>query len=506
MNVNMSTFRRDLGTHSNKAAKSTFWSALENGGLVFISFGSLVVFSRLLSASDFGAFSIVLALVELFGVVVNMLFHDALIQRRDISEDHFDSAFVFTLGLSILLMLLCCSAAPFFARFLNQPQIVKPLMVMALCVPCAGLSATIVARQRRDLELKPLAVRSLASRLGGALLGLVAAFIGAGVWSLVIQQVMMALVASLVLWITCGKRPRFRFQVKAVKELLSFGLYAVGGLLILFSIQRLFIIFAGRGLGSRESGYLNLSFRTIDMVLTIAATAMAQVSLPMLSALQQNKDKLKQAYQTAVEFSCAVFYPIFIGLALMAPEIIRIAYGAKWMPSQPYIVIIACLTLLRAPRLFIAPMLTALGRPRDTWIGYGAHLVTVAIPLALFPSANLAWIMGIWILGEVVESPVAGFMLWSSTGYKATDQLGGIQSPLISVTIMAAAVLGARSLFPSSAAPWVNLSLLAPLGASVYCICLYATDKALFSRILRFGAAALKRESLTADLREEAVS
>jgi O-antigen/teichoic acid export membrane protein len=74
-----------MAVTSGKTANSLLWSAVENGSLAIISFGSLIVFSRLLSASDFGLFSIVSAIAELLGIVVTLLFHDALVQRAEIS-------------------------------------------------------------------------------------------------------------------------------------------------------------------------------------------------------------------------------------------------------------------------------------------------------------------------------------------------------------------------------------------------------------------------------------
>ena len=84
----------------SRTAKSLVWSTVENGGLAIISFVSLIVYLRLLSVADFGLFSTALALVELLGILVTMLFHNVLVQRAEVTDLHFDTAFSVTMARS----------------------------------------------------------------------------------------------------------------------------------------------------------------------------------------------------------------------------------------------------------------------------------------------------------------------------------------------------------------------------------------------------------------------
>jgi len=162
-----------MGGDSSKAARSVIWSAVENGGLAAVSFGSLVVYARFLTPSDFGLFSIVLATVDLLTVVVTMLFHDALVQRQHVTERHFNTAFTVSLGLGLVMLAVCASLAPLLAKLLGNPTAAPLLGVMALSFPLAALSSSIAAYHRRELEFKALAIRSLAGRLVGAGAGIV---------------------------------------------------------------------------------------------------------------------------------------------------------------------------------------------------------------------------------------------------------------------------------------------------------------------------------------------
>src|SRR5450755_2449306 len=154
-----------------KTANSMVWSVIENGGLALISFVSLIIYLRILSIADFGIFSAALALIELLGVLVTMLFHNALVQRSDVTDLHFNTAFTATMALSLIMALGCWAMAPLFAAWMHLAIAARVLTWMGLVFPCTALSATLVARQRRQFAFRALALRSLVGRAVGGGVG-----------------------------------------------------------------------------------------------------------------------------------------------------------------------------------------------------------------------------------------------------------------------------------------------------------------------------------------------
>jgi PST family polysaccharide transporter len=475
-----------MAVTSGKTANSLLWSAVENGSLAIISFGSLIVFSRLLSASDFGLFSIVSAIAELLGIVVTLLFHDALVQRAEINEYHFDSAFTVGCVISLVLLAACWGFAKPFEHLVRQPGAGNVLGCMGFTFPCLALSATIVARQRREFGFKALAVRSLAGRILGGVAAIVAAFCGAGVWSLVFQQVVTALVGSLALWLTCDRLPRFRFRFTEFRQLLTFGIFSLGSVFLSFSIKRLFTIFAGLLLGVATAGYLNLGFRMVDVFWSISATAVSQVSLPMLAGLQKDRVRMKRAYQRSVEYACLLLYPCFVGIAVVSPELVTIVFGRHWSPVVPCVAALAILTLVQAPRLFTAPVLTAVGRPRDTLIGVGLELVFMLTMIGVFGLHSLMWATALWIASECTQIPITAWMLRRATGFNLVDQFAGAISPLLASMILACSVLAVRRLLPPDLGIEPRLAILVLAGATAYLIALVFLNRRLVSTFLDF--------------------
>ena len=490
-----------------KTAKSAMWSLVENGGLAFISMGTLVIYTHLLSTSQFGLFSIVLALVEVLQVFVTMFFHDALVQRKDVTELHYDTAFTCNMGLSLLLMLGCAAASKYFAASVHEPSAALVLCAMTLCFPAAALSATIVARQRRSFAFRPLALRSLLGRIAGAALGIALIVAGAGIWGLIAQQVLIQAVGSAFLWKTCEERPRLRMGLQELKELAGFGVYSMGTLFLGFGIKRLFTVAAGVFLGVEVAGYLNLGFRTIDVFWAIASTAATQVALPMLASLQSDLPRLKRAFQLAMSLTCAILYSSFIGIGVLAPDVVEVLFGAKWLPSAPYVAALSCLVIVQAPRVLVAPLLTAMGRPKDLVIGRAVEFAFVLAAVAITRVPTLGWAVGIWIARELCGLPINVRQLKAASGFSVVDQFRGAFVPLAAALLMALAVLGVKAALPASLHATAHLAILVPVGAVAFVAALSLLNRALVVTLIGFVRSALRKAHPTREpLAEPALS
>lgn len=485
----------DIKVNRSSAAKIVAWSVLENAGLALVSFGSLIVYSRFLSPSDFGLFSIVLALVELLGLLVTMLFHDVLVQRPGVTQAHFDTAFTFTMGLSLVLLAGCALFARTFAHWVNNPAAAQVLTVTALYFPCVALGGTIVPMQRRRLEFRPLAMRSLIGRLAGAAFGIVLVVMGAGFWGLVVQYVLMALVGSLVLWIAAKTRPRLRFHLAVFRSLAGFSLYSVGGLFMAFAVSRVFTIVVGVALGTKAAGYLNLSFRMVDVLWAIAATAIAQSALPVLARLQSDPERLKRAYGAALELTCLILYPCFVGIALVAPELVEILFGHAWLVCTPYIAVLALLILVRAPGILGRPLLTAVGRPQYSMISVGIEILAMVTLMVIFGAKSLPWAIAIWVAQELVSIPASAFLLKRATGIPYTDQVRGAWAPLLASAGMCVAVCLVRRLLPGIGSAAFRLSILVPVGAAAFIVTAWVAKRASIVHVMEFTRSVWRQPS-----------
>ena len=420
-----------MSAKKTRTARSFAWSAIEGAGLSVISFVSLVAFSRILDPHDFGLFATALSLFELLSLVSNLAFHDALVQIPEMTRRHRDTAFTLTVLVSAAFSAAFWFGAPLFAAVMQDPKAGPILAVLGTSFILNGLSATLTAQQRRAFEFRTLALRSLVGRISGALLGVVAALLGMGVWSLVIQQVCIALLSTIVLWLACKDRPRFGLDPAAARQLVVFGFGAAGAEFINSGIKRVFVIACGILLSTTIAGYINLAFRLVDTLWGVAATAIYQVVLPTMARLQDNHPQLFTVFRQTQRLTATLLYLAFMLMAATSDSLVHVMFGEKWLPAAPYVTLLSLTMLSQAPRMLTVPILTAMGHPRDVLAGYCWGMIYMLLVILVVPFGSGMIAMAIWVCTELVYAPVFAWLLWRRTGIGPLVQMRNIFWPLL---------------------------------------------------------------------------
>jgi O-antigen/teichoic acid export membrane protein len=470
-----------------RTAKSLVWTALESGGLAGLSFITLIVFSRLLTPADFGLAAMALSIVQILTVPVELLFHDALIRSKDASRIQFDTAFTVSVVLGAVLCAACWAGAVLVARAIEQPALAAVLRWMSLSLVATGFGSAIIAHQRRIMAFRPLAIRSLIGRTGAAAIGIALAVLGAGVWSLVAQQVLMVTLATAFLWLAGEERPRFRFSLPVLRELGGFGARSVLFMLVGFLVPRLFILIVGRFLGSQTAGYFNLAFRCVDMLRSLAGNAVLQLALPIFSQRREDPVALSRAFNSAVEFTCAISYPVFATLMVVSPDITEAIFGIKWLIAAPLISTLSAISFFYFARQFVPPIMVAVGRPLYPLVTYGAAFAFVVAGMLIVGYRSMDNAVWVWVAASIGPLPIEAWLLRRATGIGIGAQWRGVPR----VAIAAALMIASMALFHAYALPnfalFGRLSLTIIIGGAVYLGGLVTLNRTLVIRLIAFA-------------------
>lgn len=472
------------------AARSVAWTAVEGGGMALISLIALIIYAHLLSPSEFGVAAVALGVVQILSLSVDLVFHDGLVTRREVSQRHYDAALTGSLALGTVLAVGCWTGADLFAWALGDASAGPILQWMSLSLPASGLGAAIAARYRRDLSFRVLALRSLAARFGGAVAGITVALAGGGVWSLVSQHVATAGAASAVLWITAADRPRLCLAFREGAELARIGAGSAAVTTFNSLNQRTFIILVGMLLGTDAAGYLSLAFRTVDMVRDLVSHAVSQVALPIFSRLQDDPRALREAFGSAIELTCLVTFPLFAGMAVTAPLIVELLFGRQWLPAAPYAAVLAVVTFTFYPRIYGAALMTAIGRPFYPLASAMAEFAFILALAALFVSPEAALL--VWVARLVVAVPIDLVMTRVATGLPLSCMLRGVPALLaISMAMAGAVAVVDAFVVGDGIRPPLRVCLLAASGVFVYAGLIAIAKRPLLARAVGFARDAL---------------
>ncbi|MBD1918205.1 MULTISPECIES: MOP flippase family protein [Cyanophyceae] len=351
-----------MGLHQ-QAVKGAFWSAVESWGRQFFSLFTFFLLARLLSPEIFGLTALASIFVAFMQLFLDQGLAQAIIQRKEISKEHLNTAFWICAVIGFFLTIVSILLAPFASSFFDEPKLTSIIRVLSLGFIFGSLSSVQDAILSRNLEFKPLALRTLIATVASGLLGIVMALNGFGVWSLVGQQLCSNFVSTVMLWKVSSWRPAFEFSFQHGKELASFGISVVGFNVFNFFNKRTDDLLIGKFLGTVQLGYYSVAYRLLLISSQMLISIISRVALPTFSKLQQEPERMKKAFYEVTNISSAISFPIFIGASALAPEIILVVFGTQWENSIPVMRILMLIGPVHTILIYNSSILMAMGKP-----------------------------------------------------------------------------------------------------------------------------------------------
>jgi O-antigen/teichoic acid export membrane protein len=450
----------------------------------------LVVFAKLLQPGEFGLYSIALSIIETAGVVTNMFFFEALIQHSRAEDRHFDSAFTASIAMSLCVFGLLWFVFPVISSSLNHSNLAVIGRALATTLLLSGPMSIFQARLVREFDFRVLALRTVLGRIVGALMGIAAALCGLGVWALVLQYMSMTLLGSLTLFIFSPWRPRITFHWRPLGELISYGIGSVITLAAAFATQRVFVFSVGTFLGVDQAGVLSLAFRLVDTVFSISAGAISQVLLPLMARLQNDRERLLDAYRSTLGLGCALIYPMFSGIGATAPELIELLFGKKWAAAAQPTLWLSFLVFVQAPQIFQISLLKMNGditSVRNIRLAMLAFTLTGVAFVINFPTVTSA--LSLWSAGNAFHFLLLAMCIQLSLKVSTLEQLRLPLVPFVGSMIMAANIQFMRHLLqPDSSSTLLSLIVLCSIGALSYAVVILTFGRSLVRRALWIGA------------------
>ncbi len=346
-----------------KAAQGVLWSVIQKWGRAGISIVTFVILSRLLGPEAFGLVALATVFTTFVEIFLDQGFSAAIVQRADLEPEHLDTAFWVNIFMGLLMTVGGLAASGLIASFFHEPRLTPVLHWLSITFLISALSSTQVAILQRKLAFKSLAVRSLAATTVGGAVGLVMAFSGFGVWSLVGQDLASGLAGVAILWRSSDWRPGFRVSTKHYKEMFTFGVSVVGNNALNVMLRRSDDLLIGYFLGPTLLGFYTIGYQLLLVIIRLVTEVTNTVAFPAFSRLQLEPERMRRAFYNVTQYTSLIAFPVFIGLATLAPELVPAFFGEKWTPSIPVMQILAMIGILQSVLFFNASVIRASGKP-----------------------------------------------------------------------------------------------------------------------------------------------
>jgi len=317
----------------NKLVSAGLWQTLLVALNVLVQFGYMAIMARLLTKADFGLMALASSFIGFGTIFSNAGMGTALIQRQNITQKHLNAAFQSALFIGFVMCALFFILAPSISAYFKQPQLELIIKVSGVNIILSALSSISISLLRKNFRFKLITASSMAITIISYAAGVVSAFNGAGVWSLVIAMLTHTVLSAIVMFYLAPVKIAFKIYWQEWKELFSFS----SGVMILgtinyFSSSGLNLVLgkiftpAKLGVFERTNNIKTLPSSYIGNVLDV-------IMFPAMAEIQNEEDKLFRTYQHSLGLVNSILMPVALFLIVFAKEVVLILLGNQWVEA-----------------------------------------------------------------------------------------------------------------------------------------------------------------------------
>ena len=314
----------------SKTVKGVVWSSIERFSTQGVQFLIMIIMARLLTPKDYGLIGMLAIFLAVAQSLIDSGFSQALIRKQDRTDVDNSTVFYFNIVVSSALYLILFIAAPFVADFYNQPELTSVMRVVCLGVILNSLAVVQRALLTVRIDFKTQAKASLSAAVISGCIGIVLAYCGFGVWSLVVQQLLNLSVNTLLLWIFSKWRPIAVFSWKSFHELFAFGSKLLASGLLDTMYRNIYPIVIGKLFSASSLGHYTRAQQFSEFPSSNVTGIIQRVTYPILCGIQDEMERLAIVYRKFLKLSAFIIFPLMIGMSAVARPFIDIVLGTQW--------------------------------------------------------------------------------------------------------------------------------------------------------------------------------
>lgn len=320
-----------------------------------------IVLTRLLKPEEYGIMGMAMVIIAFSAIFLNLGFSNAIIQQKEISKQQLSTVFYLNLGVGIILFLLCFLAAGSIADFYNQPQVKPVFRALSFTFIISALNIVPTSLLYRQMKFKVSTIIGVISTIISGITGIIMAYKGYGVWSLVAQSMTASFLSLIFITLYIRFLPLRYFNFSSVKPLWKYGskLFASGILDTLFTRLDVFII--GKIFNPATLG-LYTRAQTLDVfVRQLSSGSIASVLFPFIAKHQDDRQFVREQYIRALHVIMMVSVGIGGLLYVVAEDLFVFLFSSRWLVSGSYFRIMALAVFVWPVSNLMCTLISALG-------------------------------------------------------------------------------------------------------------------------------------------------
>jgi PST family polysaccharide transporter len=324
-----------VATLADRAARGTGIVLATQFGRAVLQFASVVVLARLLTPEEFGLVAMVTAIIGIADLLRDFGLSSAAIQSKTLSTDERTNLFWVNLALGAGCMVIVACCTPLITSIYNEPRLAPIVLALSTVFLISGANTQFRADLTRQMRFFALAMSDLIAQFIGVVAAVVAAVAGAGLWAIVLQQVIAALVALVVNFCNIGWLPGAPRRGVSLRRFFRFGGNLLATQTLAYLTMNVDNVAIGAVWGAEPLGLYSRAYKLLMTPLNQINAPMTGVALPVLSRIQDDDETYKRYIGKAQLIACYLTTTVFAVAAGLSVPLVLVLFGPGWTGVAP---------------------------------------------------------------------------------------------------------------------------------------------------------------------------
>lgn len=423
-----------------KLVKSVAWMGAASSAVQVLSWVSTLLVVRLLSPEDYGVFGVVQIYLGLVLLLSEFGIGTAIVTLRELDRRQIAQLNSVTLLLAGLGLLVSWLLAGPISQFFGDVRLRNVLLASSAILPASALVSIASAQIQRDLDFGYLARAQVAHTVVSVATTLGLAFGGAGYWALALGTLAGQVAQSAILLSRAPahfERPdrssigrSIVFSRQVILERIAWYGYAGADRLVV-----------GKLLGEAALGIYSVAQTLGTLAVEKISILVLRVAPGILSVVQHEPAHLRRYLLSMTEALSITTFPVSIGIALVADDIVHVLLGERWVDMIPVLQILGVVGAYQSVTALLTRVLTAVGETRLCMrVAWGTFVI---LPTSFLIAARfgLTGVAAVWLLIYPITQIPLYLRLRHRIGLSLVDYAKSLWPATSGVLVMSAGVL-----------------------------------------------------------------
>jgi O-antigen/teichoic acid export membrane protein len=469
-----------------KVQRAVKWSL---GGKMFsqlLSWAVTFYLYKLLVPEDYGLLALGVIAVSFFGEINDFGMESAMIQRKKLPLNLIRAAFGFALVMNVFSASIVYLSAGFIGDYYNNPELIPIVQFTALNLLVGAFLVVPKSQIIRALDGKKRELIYICRNLTLSGVTLILAYLGYGVWSFIYGNLAGLVVAAVLFNIYSPVHCLPIFSYKKVRLLLNYGYNAMAQNITWAIYSMIDAVLLGKYVSTIMLGYYTAGKELANLPAEKFGLIVKEMSLSGLSRFHDDKGAFTYLLLRGIRIMSFALFPVYLGLASVAPELVLFAWGDKW---SGLVLPLQILSFVMPLRLFSVPFgqaLNALGHP---FVNTVNGLIVLAIMGVCFAVGVRYGIVGVslaWVVGLPISFAISIMRAEKYLGISLWGVVKEFIRPMICAFFMAGGIYLFREYYGQNFENGTMVLLIIFLGIILYLASSAILCRDVFKEMIRF--------------------